>query len=492
MTDLDMQALDRSLSLGDAQRYADAVLGSDLAPYLPSPTGTYLTGTYPPLKAMGPVTAGVVFTEVTDELNVYVHIPFCRQRCTFCHFAKEIKPGASRVDAYLDALVGEMRLAAAVVGRRRTRSVYFGGGTPSTLSAAEMRMLFAALHETFVIDAGTEFTFELHPQIVWDKAVAQEKLAAMRDGGVNRIAFGVQSLDDGVLKILNRGHDGQQVFDLLQLLREEGMTNVSVDLMYGLPDESLSSWSQTLTSLLDAGVTKFNIFPLFFKITDPISWLYERHPERFPDARQRLAAHVHAEGLLHARGFRRGPVLYYSRAAHHSRQQESKFDAINDVNLLGLGVSAFGYLGSTQYYNLCDIDSYVAAVTLGQMPVWRGASLDEGELARRAVMFGLRSAGVDREAFRARFGRLPEDRFPVLHELRERQLLELTAGVWATTAMGAYCVDSVSSLFASDEVLARVEQTNRSLPDRRHSPIERYDFSPLGRDEFSIPGAPQW
>ncbi|MFC8943495.1 coproporphyrinogen-III oxidase family protein, partial [Streptomyces griseoincarnatus] len=248
MTDLDLETLTRSLSRDDAEQYADVALSSGLAEYLPSPTGTYLTGTYPPLKAMQPVEAAAVFADVTDELNVYVHIPFCRQKCTFCHFAKEIKPGQDRVAAYLQALVAEMRQAASVLGaRRRARSVYFGGGTPSTLTAAEMRMLFAALHDNFVIDAATEFTFELHPQIVRDPDLARDKLAAMREAGVNRIAFGVQSLDDGVLKILNRGHDGQQVFDLLQLLRDEGMTNVSVDLMYGLPDETLASWSQTLT-----------------------------------------------------------------------------------------------------------------------------------------------------------------------------------------------------------------------------------------------------
>lgn len=442
---------------------------------------------------MQPVAAGEVFATVSAELNVYVHIPFCRQRCTFCHFAKEVKPGQSRVDAYLHALVGEMRLAATQLGgRRRARSVYFGGGTPSTLTPAEMRMLFAALHDTFVIDGTTEFTFELHPQIVWDADVARDKLAAMREAGVNRIAFGVQSLEDNVLRILNRGHDGQQVFDLLRLLGEEDMTNVSVDLMYGLPDESLASWSQTVTRLLDAGVSKFNIFPLFFKITDPISRLYERHPERFPDARQRLAAHAHAEALLRAKGFHRGPVLYYSRAEHHSRQQESKFDAIDDVNLLGLGVSAFGYLGSTQYYNQCDIDGYIAAVDAGKMPVWRGATLDAEELARRAVMFGLRSAGIDRQAFQSCFGQLPEDRFPILHKLSDRRLLECAGGVWRTTAIGAYCVDSISSLFASAEVLNRIELTNRDLTDRRHSAIEQFDFSPLGRDQFSIPGARRW
>ena len=489
MTGLDIDTLTRSLSLDGAQRYSDAVLDSDLAQYLPSPTETYLTGTYPPLKAMRPAVASDVFAMVSDELNVYVHIPFCRQRCTFCHFAKEIKPGQSRVDVYLHALVAEMRRVASTLGRRRARSVYFGGGTPSTLTPAEMRMLFAALHDTFVIDAATEFTFELHPQIVWDQDVARDKLTAMREAGVNRIAFGVQSLDDAVLKILNRGHAGQQVFDLLQLLHDEGMANVSVDLMYGLPDESLAGWSQTLTRLMDAGVSKFNIFPLFFKITDPVSRLYERHPERFPDAHQRLAAHAHAEALLHAKGFHRGPVLYYSRAEHHSRQQESKFDTIDDVNLLGLGVSAFGYLGSTQYYNHCDIDSYIAAVEGGQMPVWRAATLDGGELARRAVMFGLRSAGIDRQGFQARFGQFPEEQFPVLDELRERRLLELSGDVWATTAIGAYCVDTISSLFASPDVLARIEQTNADLPDRRHSPIEQYDFSPLGRDQLSIPGA---
>jgi oxygen-independent coproporphyrinogen-3 oxidase len=276
---------------------------------LPSPNETYLTGTYPPLKAMRPITAEEVFHGATSLLNIYLHIPFCRQRCTFCHFAKEIRPGQDRVRAYLDALVAEMALVRRKFeGRPRVASVYFGVGTPSFLAPEEMELLFTALHENFLIGPDTEVTFELHPQIADDPSMAARKLRVMAHGGVNRIAFGAQTLDDRVLRVLNRGHVARRVFDLLDIL----------------PYETLDGWYSTLTGLVNHGVSKLNIFPLFLKVTDPISSLYERKPHLFPGAGERLAAHSLAESVLFDRGFLRGPVLYYSLAEHHSRQQESK------------------------------------------------------------------------------------------------------------------------------------------------------------------------
>lgn len=455
---------------------------------LPLATRTYLTGTYPPLKAMEPMGPAEALEGAADQVNLYVHIPFCRQRCTFCHFAKEIKPHGDRVTTYLDALEHEVRLTAGRLGARRTAvSAYFGGGTPSQLTPAQMDRVFSVLHDNFDIPASSEVTFELHPQVTQEGPSLRAKLAAMAAGGVNRIAFGAQSLDDAALRTLNRGHGRQEVLDLLDVLAEERWLDVSVDLIYGLPGETMDKWFDTLTELVEHGVTKLNVFPLFFKVTDPVSWLYARKPHLFPGTAQRATTHFLTEEYLFSNGFERGPVLYYSKAGRHSRQQESKFAAPEEVDLLGLGVSSFGYVGGSQYYNHCDLDTYLGLLSRDELPTWRGLTLSADERARRTMMFGLRSDGVSRHAFAARFGRFPEDCFPDMRHLESLGVLELANDVWQSTDVGAYCVDGIAGRFASTDVLSRVSLANAALGNPRTSLLERHDYSPLGRDGASVP-----
>ncbi|WP_432943321.1 coproporphyrinogen-III oxidase family protein [Kribbella sp. CA-253562] len=474
--------------LRDATARAEAVDTATLATLglLPTPTEHYLSGTYPPLKAMDDADEAEVLRGTSAELNLYVHIPFCRQRCTFCHFAKEIRATEDRVTAYLDALVHEIALQAKRLGPRWISSVYFGGGTPSTLTPAELERLFGALHEHFGWTAETEVTFELHPQVVRDRRRLTDQLAVLKSGGVNRIAFGIQSLDDKVLSTMNRGHTAAEAFALIDFLQHTSFDNVSVDLMYGLPYETTESWFRTLNDIVAAGVEKLNIFPLFLKVTDPISWLYERRPEVFPDGRDRLVSHLITEDYLRDQGFHSGPVLYYARADHHSRQQASKFDEIDSVNLLGLGVSSFGYLGGTQYYNHCDLDTYLSQVMADRLPFWRAFTLPEDELARRNTMFALRSAGVHRSSFADRFGAVPEDLLPELKQFADLGLLELTDDVWRTNEIGAYCIDSMSAQLASDDIVQRVRATNEQIVDPRRNLLEQHDYSPLGRTGASV------
>jgi len=448
---------------------------------LPSPGEHYLTGTYPPLKAMGPADAVSVIDGATAELNLYIHLPFCRQRCTFCHFAKEISASDARIARYLDALAAEIATAARLFGPRQIRSAYLGGGTPSVLPPDDLNRLLAAVSESFPWTADTEVTFELHPQVVRDTPALDRQIRVLSGAGVNRITFGIQSLDDHVLRILNRGHTAAEAIDLIRVLQHGPFSNVSVDLMYGLPHETTESWFSTLCQIVGEGVQKMNIFPLFLKATDPVSWLYSRKPEVFPGRDQRLSTHLITDQYLRDSGFTPGPVLYYSRAGQHSAQQESKFNDIDSVNLLGLGVSAFGYLGGTQYYNQCDIDSYITAALSGRPPIWRAAHLDGDERSRREAMFALRSAGMNRAAFRGRFGDWPEIVLPQLARFARLGLIRLAGDTWVTTDIGAYCVDGMAAALASDAVRRRVDAANAAITEPRKSLLEQHDYSPLGR-----------
>lgn len=484
----DVRAGDLHAHLDRAYREAEAVDTGLLARegLLPTPTEHYLSGTYPPLKALDPCDDPAMLRGTTSTVGLYVHIPFCRQRCTFCHFAKEIRATADRVSRYLDALISEMAMVRAQTGPRTISSIYFGGGTPSTLTPAELGRLFEALYHYFPWGDDAEVTFELHPQVVRDRRLLDEQLAVMSAAGVNRIAFGVQSLDDRVLRTMNRGHTALEALKLVDVLADRGMTNVSVDLMYGLPHETPETWYRTLTTLIERGVDKFNIFPLFLKVTDPITHLFERKPEIFPSAHDRFMRQLFTSSLLESEGFHQGPALYYSREQQHSRQQEQKFDRIDEVDLIGMGVSAFGYAAGSQYYNICDLDEYMTCVETGKLPLWRSTPVADDELARRTAMFSLRSSGIDRRQFQQRFGLAPEVLLPDIDRFSDLGLVVLKNDRWVVSKIGSYCVDGMAKRLASEAVKKRVAHANATIRNPRTSLLEQHDYSPLGRSGSSI------
>jgi oxygen-independent coproporphyrinogen-3 oxidase len=442
----------------------------------------YLLGTYPPLKAMHPIAPAEALDGLSPSCNVYLHIPFCEQRCTFCHFAKEILPPGQRVARYVEALQWELgAVQAAVGGRPAADTVYFGGGTSSYLHADQITALFGSLRGHVQLRPGCEVTFELHPSVI-DAPDYDDRLQALEEAGVNRWVFGAQSMNDRVLKKLNRGHDRRAVYRLLTLLGERGLDNYSVDLIFGLPYQTLEDWYETLHCLIVGGVRKFNIFPLMFKQADPISVHYRNHRELFPDARQRLLMHFMAEAMLFPLGYRRGPLFYYARSATHSRQQENKYDSIEDSNLLPFGASSFGYVGHTQYYNDPNISAYLETIDAGRLPVWRGVHLDTAERMRRTIMFALRSGGVDRADYRRRYGVDAVDEFErELGPLAEHALVTIDDQAVRLTDRGAPFADGIALRFVSENVMRLVRETNARIVDLKRDPVDRYDFSPIGR-----------
>lgn len=443
----------------------------------------YLIGTYPPLKAMGAVDPMEFLPRATSSCNVYLHIPFCEQRCTFCHFAKEILPEGRRVERYLRALCEDLAMVGNLANRPTADTVYFGGGTPSYLNAGQISEVFRGLRSGVRVTEKTEMTFELHPSVI-DAPDYAERLDAIAEAGVNRWVFGVQSMEDRILDKLNRGHSAADVYRLLEMLFERGADNLSVDLIFGLPYQNLENWYTSLRSLVSAGVSKFNIFPLMFKQADPISAHYRKNPEIFPGNRERLLMHFATEAIMKSIGFRRGPLFYYAQDQnHHSRQQESKFDSIEDTNLLPFGVSGFGYVDHTQYYNECTVGSYMDAIESGRPPVWRGVRLSVDERMRRTMMFALRSSGVHRAEFHERYDVDPVERFGAeLRPFVDNELLDISDTSISVTDRGAPFADSIAIKLASEAVRARIRSTNLSITDLKHDPLDRYDFSPIERD----------
>lgn len=460
------------------------------------PFSYYLMGTYPPIKAMSPISPDEVFSGASRDSSIYIHVPFCEQYCTFCHFTKEINPRQARVDVYLEALLAEMDLVTdALGGSLSAHDIYFGGGTPSYLRPDRISRVFAKLHSRARMTSDCEITFELHPGMVRNRDHL-DRIAALKECGVNRWVFGVQSMEDQILRKLNRGHSSAEVVQLIRALRHEGCDPLSVDLIFGCPGQSLESWHETLSQLVEEGVDKFNIFPLMFKLSDPISRHYLRDPSIFPNGELRLLMHFFAEAFLAEHGFRRPLAFYYSKSEIHSVQQRTKFEDFDEVDLVPIGVSGFGYVGATQYFNHCSMGGYMDMVRSARPPVWLGHTLSREEEMRRTVMFELRGRGVNCDRFLQRFGVEPRVQFArEVTRLCELGLVEERDGYLQATDDGIAFIDGIGGLFASRAVREAAQRTTDGITDPQRDLLEIHDFSPLERSnsrtvEQSFDGPP--
>ena len=447
------------------------------------PLDYYLLATYPPIKAMHPVTAAEVFAETAGAHRVYVHIPFCEQYCTFCHYTKEINPKADRVERYLEALFAEIESVHRAFGRRiPAHSVFFGGGTPSYLNADQLERVLGRLWPILDLQHCQEVIFELHPGLV-RLPDYEERITVLKRFGVTRWVSGVQSMDEKILQKLNRGHGRAEVFRLIDILAAHGCEDVSLDLIYGLPYQTLKNWRQSMLDLIEAGVQKFNVFPLMFKPGDPITLQYHKEPEIFPGPEDRLLMHAMADQIFQRHGFRKGPILYYSKGKHQYRRIDETEDSSVRIEGLGLvcfGVSGFGYLNHTQYFNVCDMDTYIGRASTGEPPVWLGYRLSLEERMRRAIMFGLRSRGIRRDDFIDKFGIDPLRKFAPEFEILERLgLLRTGDRIIELTPLGEIDAAGVAVVFSSPEVRERIERTNSRMVNPRRDLLEIHDFSPI-------------
>ncbi|WP_373414936.1 coproporphyrinogen-III oxidase family protein [Ensifer aridi] len=346
------------------------------------------------------------------------------------------------------ALEKEMGWSEAALDGRAIETAFFGGGTPSFLTNHQLKTLFDMINTRFDLSK-SEVSFELHPSLA-KQADAADRVSTLLGGGANRFVLGVQTLDRNILRILNRGHGVEEVIQLVKLLNEMGADNLSLDLMYGLPEQTLRSWYDSIIGLLDLGIEKFNIFPLMFKSTDPVARQLASGRYQFAGAKERIIMHFMAEYILTSLGYRHGPIFYWTkRTQPHSVQQRRKYDSWNDNNLVPFGVGGFGYMSQCQFYNEADLDRYLSRVEAGEKPVWRGSALSKDDLMRRTVMFALRSSGVLLSRFEQEFGMSMETYFSrELETLRSAGLVSISNdGVLSLTAAGILNSGAVSLLF---------------------------------------------
>jgi oxygen-independent coproporphyrinogen-3 oxidase len=382
---------------------------------------------------------------VQAPIALYVHVPFCERRCIYCDFATYTGQEA-QVPAYLRALEREIAGRAARLGRPRAHTVFFGGGTPSLLSPAEVAGVLAALHEHFALDADAEITLECNPGTV-DRAA----LEGLRAGGVTRISFGVQSLHDPTLALLGRIHSAADALAAFAMAREAGFTEISGDLIYGLPGQTMERWQETVAGMLSAlpggaeGTHKgmpllphLSLYALTPERGTPLYRSLKRGDLSVPISDEVADMYEWARATLAAHGYVQYEISNWARPGHHSRHNLAYWE---QTPYLGFGVSAHSYHGGRRTANLRGLDGYIRRVEAGRSPIIRTETIDLARARSDGLILGLRlMEGVDIQAYGARYGARPHDLWGEEIALLEAQGLLEEAGGRLRLTPAAYLI----------------------------------------------------
>lgn len=369
---------------------------------------------------------------MTVPRSAYIHVPFCARRCGYCDFT--LVAGQDRlIGDYLRALTLEME---PLPEGMPLDTLFFGGGTPTHPAPDQLRQLFAIVRRHFTLMPGYEFTIEANPNDLTD-----EKIGVLAEAGVNRVSLGVQSFDADVLRVLERSHSGEEVIAAIERLRPI-IPNLSVDLIFGVPGQSLSLWRETLRQAVELGVTHVSTYGLTFeKGTAFWSRLQRGELATAPEELEREMYAAAMEGLA-AAGFEQYEISSFARAGFRCRH--------NEVYWTGEPYFAFGpgaarYINGRRETNVRGVTGWLNRVLHGQSPVGESEELSPEDRAREAIVLGLRRCeGIDRDEFARRTGfDLQPLAGDTIRRYVSRGLLEECGSRIRLTREGRFLADSV-------------------------------------------------
>lgn len=371
--------------------------------------------------------------------SIYVHVPFCHTICGYCDFYSEVfdRGAAPRL---VDALLTELaRYADALRGQVDT--IFVGGGTPTTLAPADLDRLLRPLRELADSNGRLEFTVEANPA-----TVDAERAAVLAAAGVTRVSIGAQSFIPSELQVLERIHKPEQVEQTLATCRAAGIRDLSVDLIFAVPGQTLAAWRANLETAIGLGTGHLSCYGLTFERGTPL------YRQLQAGAVARLDEGLEAEMLdltidrLAEAGLQRYEISNYARPGHECRHNLRYW---HNESYVGIGPSAAGYVDGLRYKNVPDTAEYAKAVHAGRSPRIEEERLPLDRTARETAMLELRLvAGIERTRFAGRFGRDPADLFAEqIEKFAPLGLLECNAQALFLTRRGLMVADSLIAEF---------------------------------------------
>ena len=418
---------------------------------------------YPPLTMYPKLSADELLSGLEwknhDRTCLYVHIPQCPSRCTYCHWVVSLSSSPADIDGYLDHLELEMDLWKSRLGGGAIfpSSVLIGGGTPTILSAAQLKRFMTALTTRFDLSRCRQFTVEAEPATLLG-AAGLDKLKVLKDFGVDRVSMGVQSFDDKVLRYMARPHDAAEAAEAIKQIRRAGIESLSIDLIYGFPDCTPEKWAETLETALSTGIDAYQLYRLrIVPHGDKVGAIMERHshaPEVFPNLEETYVMKALGKLVSEKHGFGENLRRIFSRSPRHISFYLRDYGCRLNDNL-GLGVSSWSSLGGRLLMNTgSNLKTYYDAIDAGRLSIDRGLVRTVDDERRRALVLPLKSYGVSKARYLAQTGATIESLFgDRVRVLREHGLVEDDETSLALTAKGGFFADETVMQFYNPSYL---------------------------------------
>ena len=367
-------------------------------------------------------------TKIKTPLGIYIHVPFCRSKCHYCDFYSVTELDTPLHDGYLDAICDHIRETGPLTPGYRVDTVYFGGGTPSFFGAEGMAAILATIRRSFDVASDAEITFEANPDSVDSKL-----LRRLHGEGFNRVSLGVQCSDDAILEAIGRPHDYEMAVDAVKMIRKAGFKNLSLDLIYGLPEQDLESWKKTLLDVLELKPEHISCYGLKLEEGTPLC----RHQNqlRLADDDMQADMYLATVDILRSKGYRQYEISNFCKRGRESRHNMKYWTG---GEYLGFGPDASSDFAGKRFSIARDLHGYITGIRSGGQVLREVQTVPQRERAGEYLMMHLRTTyGISGEEYEKKFLLPFEPIEKALMECRSRgHALRGSDGRWHLTAEG--------------------------------------------------------
>ncbi|GAM15234.1 radical SAM family heme chaperone HemW [Mesobacillus selenatarsenatis] len=367
----------------------------------------------------------------------YIHIPFCHHICHYCDFNKVFMKGQP-VDEYLKALEKEMSLP---LNKQVMETVFVGGGTPTALNEKQLDKLVSAINRQLNIDTNTEYTFEANPG-----DLSKEKLAILKNAGVNRLSFGVQTFNDELLKKIGRSHRAKDVFESIENAKTAGFDNISIDLIYSLPSQTKQDFIESIQTALGLGLVHYSGYSLIIEPKTVFYNLLQKGKLPLPGEDAEAEMYETLMEQMEIAGLRQYEISNFAVQGFESRHNLTYW---NNEEYYGFGAGAHGYVDGIRQSNFGPLKKYMEPLSKGELPIMDAHKVTLEEKMEEEMFLGLRKTeGVSIRHFEEKFGQNPLSLFAgQIKDWSEKGLLKSDGDKISLTRQGRLLGNEVFQSF---------------------------------------------
>lgn len=368
--------------------------------------------------------------------GIYIHVPFCKTRCIYCDFYSSVKSGLK--DQYIDALCTELEQRKDYLYDQPIETIYLGGGTPSQLSHADYTRIFDKIDKTYSLNTCKEITLEANPDDLTNEYLDQ--LSALP---FNRLSIGIQTFNDNILKLLKRRHTADEAVKAVERARKAGFSNISIDLMYGLPGQTLEGWSNDLQKAIKLNAEHISAYHLTYEKGTRLFKMFENNDVNAVNEEESIQFFNQLTHALTQAGYEHYEISNFSKPGLYSRHNTSYWQGIP---YLGCGPSAHSYNGTSREWNVSSLTEYIQGVKSGNRR-YETETLDKATCYNELIITSIRTKwGLSLARLENEFGK---DYLDYLMKMSQKYIhngdMELNNGVLKLTSKGIFISDGIMS-----------------------------------------------